>query len=504
MAAKSPLMPRHGVPSAKDFKKQMAGKQLNALDSALESLASAAGEKEKDIAGRFKMFSSLFQQYLVESGSKIEWNKISKPPADMIRRLDTLRPAMEGPVLSSAISKLAVVKLNGGLGTSMGCKGPKSVITVKDGLTFLDMTVLQVEYLDGTIGDGNVPLVLMNSFNTDKDTKKVLSKYEGRALKVKSFNQSQFPRLIKDSLLPAASDYSNLDEWYPPGHGDIYRSLADSGVLDQLLADGKEYLFISNIDNLGSVINYEILQHFAEDKDCEFIMEVTDKTRADVKGGTLIMYDGKLRLLELAQVPKEYVEDFKSITTFEIFNTNNIWVKLSAIKRLVESGEMHMEVIENKKDLADGTPVIQLEQAVGSAIKNFKGAIGINVPRSRFLPVKQCQDLLLVMSNLFRLEHGRLALSEKRLTVGAREALPLVKLGDTFKKVQIFLSRFGTIPNIIDLDHLTVAGNVYFGSNVTLKGTVIIIANEGERIDIPSGSFLENKIVTGNLRILDH
>ena len=39
---------------------------------------------------------------------------------------------------------------------------------------------------------------------------------------------------------------------------------------------------------------------------------------------------------------------------------------------------------------------------------------------------------------------------------------------------------------------------------VSLRGTVIIIANHGDRIDIPAGAILENKIVSGNLRILDH
>ena len=41
-------------------------------------------------------------------------------------------------------------------------------------------------------------------------------------------------------------------------------------------------------------------------------------------------------------------------------------------------------------------------------------------------------------------------------------------------------------------------------SSIFLQGTVIVIANHGERIDIPSGSILENKIVSGNLRILQH
>ena len=82
---------------------------------------------------------------------------------------------------------------------------------------------------------------------------------------------------------------------------------------------------------------------------------------------------------------------------------------------------------------------------------------------------------------------------------------PLIKLGDeNFKKVNDFLKRFASIPDIIELDHLTVSGNVTFGKKVVLKGTVIIIANHGEQIDIPSGAILENKIVSGNLRILDH
>jgi len=81
---------------------------------------------------------------------------------------------------------------------------------------------------------------------------------------------------------------------------------------------------------------------------------------------------------------------------------------------------------------------------------------------------------------------------------------PLVKLGTTFDKVQEFLKRFLSIPDMLELDHLTVQGDVTFGRNVTLKGTVIIIANHGDRIDIPAGAFIENKIVSGNLRILDH
>lgn len=236
-------------------------------------------------------------------------------------------------------------------------------------------------------------------------------------------------------------------------------------------------------------------------KSPEFIMEVTDKTRADVKGGTLIQYGGHLRLLEVAQVPNEHMEDFKSVKKFNVFNTNNLWVGLNSIKQAVEERTLDMEVIVNPKTLDGGINVIQLETAVGAAMKCFEQCHGINVPRSRFLPVKKSSDLLLIMSNLYALVNGSLAMAPERMF----QTTPLIKLGDeNFKKVNEFLKRFASIPDILELDHLTVSGNVNFGKGVSLKGTVIIIANHGEQIDIPSGAILENKIVSGNLRILDH
>ncbi|KAJ3320368.1 UTP-glucose-1-phosphate uridylyltransferase, partial [Gonapodya sp. JEL0774] len=234
----------------------------------------------------------------------------------------------------------------------------------------------------------------------------------------------------------------------------------------------------------------------------EFIMEVTDKTKADIKGGTIIDYEGNIRLLEIAQVPPEHTEDFKSVRKFKIFNTNNLWVNLRAIKRVLENGELDLEIIVNQKSLDSGEKVIQLETAVGAAIKHFRNAIGINVPRTRFLPVKGTSDLFLITSDLYTLSHGSLTLNPKRLF----QTVPIVKLGEAFKKVGVvgnFLQRFASAPKILELDHLTVTGDVYFGAGVTLKGTVIIVANQGSRIDIPAGSVLEDKVVSGNLRILD-
>lgn len=231
--------------------------------------------------------------------------------------------------------------------------------------------------------------------------------------------------------------------WYPPGHGDFYESFQSSGLLQQFIKEGREYCFLSNVDNLGATVDLSILNKLVGEKNpnekpLDFVMEVTDKTRADVKGGTLIQYENKLRLLEIAQVPNEHVDDFKSVKTFKFFNTNNIWAKLSSIDRVLNENTLNMEIIVNHKTLENNIRVIQLETAVGAAMKCFEGAIGINVPRSRFLPVKKTSDLLLVMSNLYSLKGGSLIMSPQRMF----PTTPLVKLGDNhFSKVKQFLSR---------------------------------------------------------------
>ena len=91
-----------------------------------------------------------------------------------------------------------------------------------------------------------------------------------------------------------------------------------------------------------------------------------------------------------------------------------------------------MEVIVNPKTLDGGVNVIQLETAVGAAMKCFEKVRGINVPRSRFLPVKKTSDLFLIMSNLYTLTNGSLTMSPERMF----QTTPLIKLGDeSFKKV---------------------------------------------------------------------
>lgn len=454
---------------------------------------------ERDIAG----FKKLYLRFLSEKGPSVIWDKIEKLPEEAVRDYSSLETPTKEKI-TEMLNKLVVVKLNGGLGTSMGCHGPKSVISVRNELSFLDLTVQQLEHLNKTYKT-NVPLVLMDSFNTDDDMQKIIRKYKGLQVEIYTFNQSCYPRINRESFLPIAKDakvQDHLEAWYPPGHGDFYESFSNSGLLKKFLSAGFEYCFLSNIDNLGATVDVNILNLLLNSCSSppEFLMEVTDKTRSDVKGGTLIQYENKLRLLEIAQVPSEHVDEFKSIKKFKFFNTNNLWVKLDAIERVLK-GDLHLEIIVNNKTIEKNVNVIQLETAVGAAMKNFNGGLGINVPRSRFLPVKKTSDLMLVMSNLYTMKHGSLVMSPQRMF----PTTPFIKLGDNhFAKVKDFLTRFANIPDLIELDHLTVSGDVTFGKGVSLRGTVIIIANHGDRIDIPAGAILENKIVSGNLRILDH
>ncbi|XP_047954727.1 UTP--glucose-1-phosphate uridylyltransferase isoform X2 [Salvia hispanica] len=442
--------------------------KINNLKSDVASLTQIS-ENEKS------GFINLVARYLSGEAQHVEWSKIQTPTDEVVVPYDTLSPVPEDAAeTKKLLDKLVVLKLNGGLGTTMGCTGPN------------DVQSLNKKY------GCSVPLLLMNSFNTHDDTSKIIEKYAKSNIEIHTFNQSQYPRLVVEDFKPLPSKgNTGKDAWYPPGHGDVFPSLKNSGKLDALLSKGKEYVFVANSDNLGAIVDLKILNHLINNKN-EYCMEVTPKTLADVKGGTLISYEGKVQLLEIAQVPDEHVNEFKSIEKFKIFNTNNLWINLQAINRLVQADSLKMEIIPNPKEV-DGIKVLQLETAAGAAIRFFDHAIGINVPRSRFLPVKATSDLLLVQSDLYTLNDGFVTRNPAR----ANPANPSIDLGPEFKKVSNFLSRFKSIPSIIELDSLKVTGDVWFGAGVTLKGKVTITAKSGAKLEIPDGKVIENKEING-------
>ncbi|KAF8135772.1 UTP-glucose-1-phosphate uridylyltransferase [Boletus edulis] len=453
----------------------------------------------KAFDAEMQAFFKLHSRYLAEKDSRqdLDWEKIQTPDTDQIVAYDQLHKTAD----PGALSKLAILKFNGGLGTSIGTYSfplfPCAVGTNNPKRQQACPARRQVEHLNKTQAV-DVPVLLMTSFNTHEDTLRVIQKYDNHAIKITTFNQSRYPRIFADTLKPCPNHARDEKEhWYPSGHGDLYDSLVRSGVLDRLLADGKQYLFVSNSDNLGAVVDQKILQHMVN-TGADFLMEVTNKTEGDAKGGTLMQYDGSLRLLEIAQVPFEHVDDFKSVRKFKIFNTNNLWIDLKALRKVMTGGGMELDIIVNPKVTDDGQSIIQLETAAGAAIKHFKNARAINVPRSRFLSVKSCSDLLLIKSDIYSLKNGQLIMNDNRVFGN----VPAIKLGDHFKRIQDFETRIKEIPGITDLDHLTVAGDVHFGRGVILRGTVIIVANEGQRIDIPDGCVLENRLISGNLYMI--
>lgn len=354
------------------------------------------------------------------------------------------------------ISKIAIVKLNGGLGTSMGCSYPKSLIQIKKYMTFLDVVIDQIEYLN-LIYNTSIPLILMNSEFTDKETKEYLNKRKSN-IEIYCFKQSFFPRLDAKTLKPVtkSNNIDNINNWYPPGHGCIYSDLYNSPVYDILKKKGIEYLFISNIDNLAASFDNKIFSYIYNKFD--FCIELTQKTLADVKGGTIIKYQDKLKLLEKAEVPEKYLHDFYSIEKFKFFNTNNLWVKLDKL-----TDNLIMDVVFNPKKV-DNLEVVQLEVAMGSAIINFEKSICINVPRTRFFPVKKCSDLFLLRSNLVSIKNGYISWPKE---------LPLITLDKNYDKLDQFEENFKNgIPDISQLKSLKINGNIKFVGQITLTGEV--------------------------------
>jgi UTP--glucose-1-phosphate uridylyltransferase len=376
------------------------------------------------------------------------------------------------------LDKVVVLKLNGGLGTSMGMTRAKSLLEVKDGLSFLDIIVRQVLHLRERTG-ANIPLLLMNSFATRDDSLAALARYPELELDLPlDFVQGKVPKLMADGFDPVEWPADPALEWAPPGHGDVYTSLATSGVLAELLDRGYEYLFLSNADNLGAVLDQRILGWFAE-QGLPFLSEVTDRTEGDKKGGHLARRrGGGLVLRETAQTAEEDLGAFEDTTRHRFFNCNTIWLDLRALSRTLEErgGVLGLPMIVNRKTVDPTDPsspeVIQLETAMGAAIDVFEGAAALHVPRSRFVPVKTTNELLALRSDAYEAADDWTV----RLAAGRDGRPPLVELDpDHFKLLRDFDARFAAgPPSLARCERLVVEGDVSFGRGVVVRGSVTV------------------------------
>ncbi|MGH2969297.1 MAG: UTP--glucose-1-phosphate uridylyltransferase, partial [Solirubrobacteraceae bacterium] len=340
-----------------------------------------------------------------------------------------------------------------------------------------------------------VPLVLMNSFYTREDSLAALAAHPELESGVPvDFVQHKEPKLLVDGLVPAEWPGDPSLEWCPPGHGDLYTALLTSGMLDALLDGGLRYAFISNSDNLAAVLEPRVLAWIARER-IPFVMEVTDRTEADRKGGHLAKRPGGGYLLrETAQTPEEDLDALQDISRHRYVNTNNLWVDLQALKELLvaRDGVLGLPLIVNRKTIDPGDKsspaVFQLETAMGAAIGVFDGARPLRVPRTRFSPVKTTEDLLALRSDAYVLsDDARVELDPRR---SGRP--PVIDLGDDhFKRLGDFDARFAEgAPSLVECERLAVDGDVAFGRGVVVRGTVTVTGGRGQR-RIEDGAVLE-------------
>ena len=371
------------------------------------------------------------------------------------------------------VDRTVVIKLNGGLGTSMGLSGPKSLVEARDGSTFLDLTIRQVLALRDRYA-ARLPLVLMNSFATREATEAALADHRQLAQDVPfGFVQGQVPKLRADDLTPVSWPADPRLEWAPPGHGDFYSAIRASGMLDALLEQDYRYAFLSNVDNLGAIMDPRILAWFAG-AGAPFAIETVLGTAADRKGGHLARrHDGRLISRESAQCP---AGSFGDHARWRYYSTNSIWLDLAALARvLAEDGPPELPLIVNRKTVdprdPDSPAVVQLETAMGSALGVLDGAQAILVPRSRFAPVKSTDDLLVLRSDVYRV-------TEDAALVPLADPLPTVTLDPRhYRRLTDFEQRFPFgPPSLRACERLVVEGDVAFGRGVVVRGAVTVRA----------------------------
>ena len=396
------------------------------------------------------------------------------------------------------LGQTVVLKLNGGLGTSMGLESPKSLLPVRDGETFLDLIARQILHLRRT---HSVPLrfLLMNSFSTSAPTLAALRKHpelgEPKGLELM---QNFVPKVDLATLRPARWPANPQLEWCPPGHGDLFAALAGSGWLQRLLDAGVKYLFVSNSDNLGASLDLPLLNYFAQSNQ-PFLMEVCERTAADRKGGHLAQRAGRLLLRESAQCPAADEAAFQDIARHRFFNTNNLWVRLDLLAEVLarHGGMIPLPLIKNIKtvDPRDGQSpkVAQLETAMGAAIECFENAGAIVVPRTRFAPVKTCADLLAVRSDAYETTPDwRIEMRPERH--GQPPALNLD--GAHYKLVdQLDALTHHGVPSLRSCDSLTVNGAVQFSAANVFQGKVAITNRSDSPKALPPGDYTDTNLM---------
>ncbi|MGV1003237.1 MAG: UTP--glucose-1-phosphate uridylyltransferase [Candidatus Nanopelagicales bacterium] len=393
-------------------------------------------------------------------------------------------------VARDALARTVLIRLNGGLGTSMGMDRAKSLLPVRDGKTFLDLIVEQVRHARSRY-DVRLPLILMNSFRTQADSLAALAENPDLAVPgvPLDFLQNREPKLLTSDLTPVSWPADPSLEWCPPGHGDLYTAILTSGVLEALLDQGFRYANTANSDNLGAAPNATLAGWFAA-SGAPYAAELCPRTAADRKGGHLAIRrsDGRLILRDTAQTAPEEMHFFTDEFVHPYFHTNNLWFDLQALFDALRSrgAVLGLPLIRNVKtvDPTDKTSpeVVQIETAMGAAIEVFEGAQAIVVDRGRFLPVKTTNDLLLLRSDVYELGDDAVP----RLLV---DPAPVIDLDPGhYASMAGFDARFPTgPPSLAGAQELTVRGGWTFGADVVVEG-VAELADAGSARQVADGT----------------
>ncbi|WP_148571650.1 UTP--glucose-1-phosphate uridylyltransferase [Nocardioides caldifontis] len=425
---------------------------------------------------------------LVESGETGMVPESTIDPLDMPALADADVP---DEVAADAIGRTVVVKLNGGLGTSMGLDRAKSLLEAREGLSFLDVIARQVLAIRKKY-DVRLPLVLMDSFRTREDTLAALAPYDDLAdadLPL-DFLQNKEPKLRSDDLTPVTWEKDPTLEWCPPGHGDLYTALRGTGLLDAMLDAGFTQVFVSNSDNLGAVPDPRVAGWFAS-SGAPFAIEAVRRTPSDRKGGHFARRksDGRIVLRETAQTLPEDQEALRDLSRHQYCSTNNLWFDLRAMKDELDrrDGILGLPMIRNVKtvDPADSSSpeVIQIETAMGAAIEVFEGSRTIEVGRDRFVPVKTTNDLLVLRSDCYRLDDDAVLHQQP-------DEVPFVDLDKPYKLVAGFDERFPEgVPSLRRARSLVVHGDWTFGGDVTVVGEAVV-GEEGSSGRVEPGTVL--------------
>lgn len=437
----------------------------SALTECLDRMRAA--EMPRPLIARFRRQYQAWRQGVT---GRVPLDEVSTlGPGDLVDA-DGL-PAPDPQHAAALLHRLVCIKLNGGLGTTMHLARAKSLIEVRPPRSFLDLIAGQISHLRAESG-ARLPLLLMNSYRTRDDSLAALADFANPDALPLDFVQHRVPRV--DARTGQPSSAPGDAAWAPPGHGDVFLALHTSGLLDRLLAGGYRYAFISNGDNLGATVSLPLLADFAE-RGRPFAMEVTPKTAADRKGGTLVWRGGRLFLLERAMVAPDEMDGFLDLERFPVFNTNTLWVDLMAARVALHGGLLELPLIVNRKRVHD-RPVLQFETAMGAAIGCFSHTAGYRVSRRRFAPVKTTDDLLAVRSDAFALDpSGALQPHPDR---PAAWGPPVVTLdGEHYARLADFEARCPHPLGLRRCRSLTVEGPVRFGRGVRCEGQVRLIAD---------------------------